>query len=369
MNYDQLYQVMETYLPQSEIEEVHKAYLFARNAHEDQFRKSGEPYIIHPLEVTGILAKLELPITVLIAGLLHDVVEDTDITLREIESIYGETVSEIVDGVTKLGKISGVNTRDYQAENQRKIILATARDVRVILVKLADRIHNMRTIKHMNDAKQKVIATETLEVYAPIAHRLGMYEIKWELEDLSLKVINREAYNQIKDQLNMKRDQREEIVEFFSNHLESLIKDQDINALIYGRSKSFYSIYKKMRDSHKSFDEIQDLFGFRVIVDTIPECYTVLGIVHENFKPIPNRFKDYMPTPKHNTYQSIHTTILTKRGIPIELQIRTKSMHEVAEYGIAAHWKYKEGINEKEVNEKMQKINKVKEMLLSHKIE
>lgn len=349
LNYDELQLVMQNYLSTAEIEQVQKAYFFAKNAHEGQIRKSGEPYIIHPIAVSIILANQNLPATVLIAGLLHDVVEDTEIVKSDIVESFGQEVAVIVEGVTKLGNIKGLSNDFVQAENHRKIILATSKDIRVIMVKLADRIHNMRTIKHMNEAKQKLIANETLEVYAPIAHRLGMYQMKWELEDLSLRCINRTAYDEIADKINMKRSEREEMVKNVVDNTLEYLKSRNIDVQIYGRTKHIYSIYQKIVQKEKTFDELMDLYAFRIIVNTIPECYTVLGAIHEFYKPIPLKFKDYIPTPKHNMYQSIHTTVVSNLGIPIEFQIRTKQMDLTAERGIASHWMYKQNLTNEEV--------------------
>lgn len=350
LNYDELQAKMQLYLPTNEIDKVQRAYFYAKSAHEGQIRKSGEPYIIHPVAVSIILATQKLPATVLIAGLLHDVVEDTDISKEDIGDEFGDEVSTIVEGVTKLGSIQGLSNDFVQAENHRKIILATARDIRVILVKLADRVHNMRTIKYMNEAKQKLIANETLEVYAPIAHRLGMYQMKWELEDLSFRCINRNAYDAIANKINMKRSKRDDIVAEIVNTTVDYLEEKQIDAKIYGRTKHIYSIYQKLNKQQKDFDDLMDLFAFRIIVDTIPQCYMVLGAIHERYKPIPMKFKDYIPTPKHNMYQSIHTTVLSDLGIPIEFQIRTKEMDLTAEYGIASHWMYKKDSS----NESMQ---------------
>ncbi len=341
LNYKDLNKIMHQYLGEDSIQDVHYAYEYAKRAHSGQFRKSGEPYIIHPVAVSIVLAEQKLPKKVLICALLHDVIEDTEITYDDIKAEFGQEVADVVEGVTKLGNIQGLTNDQVQAANHHKIILAAAKDIRVILVKLADRVHNMRTIKHMRDEKKKKIATETLEVYAPLAHRLGMYRIKWELEDLSFKCINRKAYDEIAAKLSMKREERDQIVNKITVEAMELLDKYEVNASIYGRSKSIYSIFQKMQKTGKDFDDLTDLFAFRIIVDTIPECYQVLGIIHENYKPIPMRFKDYIPTPKHNMYQSIHTTVLTIWGVPIEFQIRTTQMDQTAEYGIASHWMYK----------------------------
>ncbi|MFV0288381.1 MAG: RelA/SpoT family protein [Mycoplasmatales bacterium] len=353
-NFITLYNVLKTYTEEDEIDEINKAYLFASKAHESQIRKSGEPYIIHPIAVSVILANQKLPKNVIISGLLHDVVEDTEYTLEDISENFNDEVAYIVDGVTKLGHIEDYTYDELQAENHRKILIAASKDVRVLLVKLADRLHNMRTIKYMNNAKQKLIANETLEVYAPIAHRLGMYEMKWELEDLSFKTLNPEKYHEIAAKLELKKSQREKIIKELLADVEKLLKNRGIEAIVKGRSKHIYSIYKKLNQG-KHFEQILDLFAFRIIVKSIPECYISLGVIHEEFKPIPLKFKDYIPTPKHNMYQSIHTTVLTKDAIPVEFQIRTERMDQVSETGIASHWLYKE---EKSSEELQNEINK-----------
>ncbi|MBL0701744.1 MAG: bifunctional (p)ppGpp synthetase/guanosine-3',5'-bis(diphosphate) 3'-pyrophosphohydrolase, partial [Spiroplasma sp.] len=352
-SYEHLQETMNGYLNKVQVEEVHKAYLFSLHAHEGQYRKSGEPYIIHPIAVAQLLAEQNLPPNVLIAGLLHDVIEDTEVTSEAIIAKFGKTIDDIVDGVTKLGNIEGMSTDQAQSENHRKIILATANDIRVILVKLADRVHNMKTINFMNLAKQKVIANETLEVYAPIAHRLGMYAMKWELEDLSFRCLNREAYDEIATKINMKRSEREEFVENVLNSSRELLNKNGIEATVYGRTKHIYSIFASMKKRNKTFDELTDLFAFRIVVNSIPECYSTLGLIHENFRPIPLRFKDYIPTPKHNMYQSIHTTVITNKGVQIEFQIRTKEMDVNAEFGVAAHWMYKEDVKAGEIQDKI----------------
>lgn len=349
MTFENLNEEVRSYLTPYNCESIHKAYLYAQNAHESQFRKSGEPYIVHPLNVAYILAKQKMPTNVIIAGLLHDVVEDTNITLQEIEDIFDKDVASIVEGVTKLDSMPSLDSEQMIAENQRKVIIASAKDVRVIIVKLADRLHNMQTIKYMNENKQKRIAMETLDIYAPIAHRLGMYKIKWELEDLSFKVINKSGYDEIKDKINMKRSQRDQFVDNVIKEVNNLLEANHISAKVYGRTKHIYSIYQSMKRKHKTFEELNDLFGFRIVVDDIPTCYRVLGILHNTYKPIPLSFKDYIPTPKHNLYQSIHTTVYygqQDEGQRIEFQIRTEQMDQVAEYGVASHWMYKEGVEE-----------------------
>lgn len=355
--------VLKTYMSEEEIEDIHKTFLFASKAHESQLRKSGEPYIIHPLDVAIILASQKTPKDVVIAGLLHDVVEDTEYTYEDIVENFSQEIANIVEGVTKLGQIEGYSYDQLQAENHRKIILASAKDIRVIVVKLADRLHNMRTIKFMNSEKQKLISKETLEVYAPISHRLGMYEMKWELEDLSFRCLNPEKYHEIASKLEMKKSEREIIVEETLETVTNILEEEHLNARIKGRSKHIYSIYKKLNQG-KHFEDILDLFAFRIIVDSITDCYKALGIIHKNFKPIPMKFKDYIPTPKHNMYQSIHTTVLTKKGFPMEFQIRTEKMNVEAEYGIASHWIYKENKDSKELQEEInQKLTWLRRIL------
>lgn len=363
-NFQKLYDILIHYMDDEDIEEVNRAFLFASKAHESQIRKSGEPYIIHPIAVSIILAYQKSPKEVIISGLLHDVVEDTEYTYEDIEENFSKEIADIVEGVTKLGKIGNYNYDQMQAENHRKIIIAAAKDIRVLLIKLSDRLHNMRTIQFMNHEKQKLIANETLEVYAPIAHRLGMYEMKWELEDLSFKCLNPERYKEIAQMIEMKRSEREKIVEKTLEYIHEILDKKEINAVIKGRSKHIYSINKKLNQG-KQFEDILDLFAFRIIVQNISECYVVLGIIHQYFKPIPFKFKDYIPTPKHNMYQSIHTTVLTKQGVPMEFQIRTEQMNAEAEFGIASHWMYKENKDfqdfQESVNQKLTWLRKILE--------
>lgn len=325
------------------IERITRAYDFGAKAHEGQFRKSGEPYFIHPAEVSLILAELEMDDDTLIAGLLHDVIEDTEYSYQQIGEMFGESVAYLVDGVTKLGKIHYETKEEREAENLRKMFLAMAEDIRVILIKLADRLHNIRTLKFQTDDKKREKAQETLEIYAPIAHRLGIFKIKWELEDLSLLYIDPEGYYDLVARVNRKRSEREAYILDVIAQLKEELKNVGIYAEISGRPKNFYSIYKKMVYQHKNFNEIFDITAVRVILDSVKDCYGVLGIVHTLWKPIPGRFKDYIAMPKANMYQSLHTTVISGVGDPFEIQIRTKEMHAVAEYGIAAHWKYKEG--------------------------
>ncbi len=346
-----------------DMEKLEKAYALAESAHAGQMRESGEPYVSHPLEVAYILADLELDCDTLVSALLHDVVEDTDYTLADINKEFGESVGIIVDGVTKLGKIQYTTAEEQQVENLRKMLLAMAKDVRVILIKLADRLHNMRTIKAKSEAKQREKARETLEVYAALAHRLGMSKIKWELEDLSLKYIDPIAYKEITDSINLKKQERENFINDIMESLREKTAEMDIKSHIMGRAKHFYSIYRKMFTQNKSIDELYDLFAVRIIVDSIKECYAVLGMVHEMYHPIPGRFKDYIAMPKPNMYQSLHTTVIGPDGTPFEIQIRTWEMHRVAEYGIAAHWKYKEGISGKtDVDSKLEWIRQLLEV-------
>ncbi|MBR4890393.1 MAG: bifunctional (p)ppGpp synthetase/guanosine-3',5'-bis(diphosphate) 3'-pyrophosphohydrolase [Clostridia bacterium] len=345
------------------IDKLEKAYQIAEKAHDGQMRESGEPYLTHPLEVAYILADLELDEDTLIGALLHDVVEDTDISLEDVKREFGESVSIIVDGVTKLGKIQYTTAEEQQVENLRKMLLAMAKDVRVILIKLADRLHNMRTIKAKSEIKQREKARETLEVYAALAHRLGMSKIKWELEDLSLKYIDPIAYKEISDSISLKKQEREQFINDIMDTLKNKTAELNINSHITGRAKHFYSIYRKMFTQNKSIDELYDLFAVRVIVDSINDCYSVLGMVHELYYPIPGRFKDYIAMPKPNMYQSLHTTVIGPDGTPFEIQIRTWDMHHVAEYGIAAHWKYKEGKTDStDVDKKLEWIRQLLEV-------
>ncbi len=335
--------LVHSYLPEEDCAKILEAFALADEAHEGQTRVSGEPYIMHPLAVAEILAHLQIDVVTLIAALLHDVVEDTKYTKDNLENLFGVDVAFLVDGVTKLNQFEYVTKEDRQLENYRKMILAMAKDVRVIVIKLGDRLHNMRTLKHMRSDKQKRIAKETLEIFAPLAHRLGIFNIKWELEDLSFRYLEPEKYYDLVDQMKQKRQAREAIVNDTMEQLTKLLGEVNIEADIKGRPKHFYSIYKKMKKDNRDLSQIYDLYAVRVIVDTIPDCYAVLGIAHSLWKPLPYRFKDYISMPKSNMYQSLHTTVIGTMGQPVEIQIRTWEMHRVSEYGVAAHWRYKEG--------------------------
>ena len=344
--YDELIASVRKYHPSTDISLIEKAYHVARDAHEGQARKSGEPYIIHPLCVAIILAELELDKETIVAGLLHDVVEDTVMTDEQIAQEFGDEVALLVDGVTKLGQLSyDADKVEVQAENLRKMFLAMAKDIRVILIKLADRLHNMRTLKYMTPEKQKEKARETMDIYAPIAQRLGISKIKIELDDLSLKYLEPEAYYDLVEKVALRKSVRDDYVQSLVKEVSKHIENAGIKAQIDGRAKHFFSIYKKMVNQHKTLDQIYDLFAIRIIVDNVKDCYAALGVIHEMYKPIPGRFKDYIAMPKPNMYQSLHTTLIGPTGQPFEIQIRTFEMHRTAEYGIAAHWKYKEAAN------------------------
>ena len=360
---DELYRMLigriRKYHPSTDVSMVEKAYRIAKNAHEGQCRKSGEPYIIHPLWVAIILADLEMDKETIVAGMLHDVVEDTVMTEEGIKEEFGEEVALLVDGVTKLGQLSYSSDKlEVQAENLRKMFLAMAKDIRVIIIKLADRLHNMRTLQFMRPEKQKEKAKETMDIYAPIAQRLGISKIKTELDDLALKYSQPEVFYDLVDQINARKTEREEFVQQIVEEVSQHIKNAGIKAEINGRVKHFFSIYKKMVNQDKTVDQIYDLFAVRIIVDSVKDCYAALGVIHEMYTPIPGRFKDYIAMPKANMYQSLHTTLMSSVGQPFEIQIRTQEMHKTAEYGIAAHWKYKES-NDGKKNVKAQEEEKL----------
>lgn len=364
--YKKLIDKVISYHPSTDISMIEKAYTLAMNAHKDQLRKSGEPYIVHPLCVANILAELELDKESIVAGILHDVVEDTDFTIVQVREMFSDEIALLVDGVTKLTQLKYSKDKvEIQAENLRKMFLAMAKDIRVILIKLADRLHNMRTLKYMREDKQKEIARETMDIYAPIAQRLGISKIKVELDDLSLKYLEPDIYKELAEKISSKKSERQAYIDSIVDEVRSHIIEAGISAKIEGRIKHFFSIYKKMVNQNKSIEQIYDLFAVRIIVDTLKDCYAALGVIHEMYKPIPGRFKDYIAMPKPNMYQSLHTTLIGPKGQPFEIQIRTLDMHRTAEYGIAAHWKYKEGINEKgsSVNAEEEKLTWLRQVL------
>ncbi|MDI6689433.1 MAG: bifunctional (p)ppGpp synthetase/guanosine-3',5'-bis(diphosphate) 3'-pyrophosphohydrolase [Actinomycetota bacterium] len=343
---EKLIKQIKKYNPQADVKLIKRAYQVARDCHVDQFRKSGDEFIEHPLGVAQILADLELDTITIIAALLHDAVEDTSLTLERIRGEFGDEICNLIDGVTKLSKIKFKSHEEQQAENLRKMLIAMAKDIRVILIKLADRLHNMRTISHLPREKQRRIASETLEIYAPIVHRLGISQVKWELEDLAFSVLEPRKYAQIEKMVAESREERGVYVNAVIKALAKELNSVEIKCEISGRSKHFYSIYQKMVQKGREFSEIYDLTAIRVIVDSIRDCYGALGTIHSVWKPVPGRFKDYIAMPKFNMYQSLHTTVIGPMGRPLEIQIRTKQMHKTAEYGIAAHWRYKEGVKE-----------------------
>ena len=336
--------ISNTYSPE-EIEKVKKAYSIAADAHNGQKRLSGEPYIMHPLNVALILSKLGMDDDSVVAAILHDTVEDTKLTYNDVKSIFGQTVADLVEGVTKIGKVPLQTKEEQQAENIRKMLLAMSRDIRVIIIKLADRLHNMRTLMFKPEQRRREIALETIEIYAPIAHRLGIRPIKEELEDLSISYLDPVAYHEIEQNLEAQSRSRNDYLADIKNRIEERVHSLVSGAQVSGRIKSVHGIYRKMYMRNKNFDEIYDIYAVRIIVESVIDCYNCLGVIHDMFKPIPGRFKDYISTPKPNMYQSLHTTVLGKEGIPFEVQIRTWDMHHTAEYGIAAHWKYKLGVN------------------------
>ena len=356
MTLEQMIARMKHYHPNADASLVERAYAFAERVHGGQRRLSGEPYIIHPVYVASILTEIGIDAPTIAAGLLHDTVEDCkDVTLDVIRQEFGEEVAMLVDGVTKLSQLDFTDREERQAETLRKMILAMGRDIRVVLIKLADRLHNMRTLKFQPVERQVAIARETLDIYAPLAHRLGVYTIKAELEDLSLRYIDPEGYQDVARKVGMKRAEREENIKIVIEELSQKLKDLGMHFEVAGRPKHLYSIYRKMVIQNKPFDQIYDLIAIRVLVDTVPDCYTVLGVCHTLWTQVPGRFKDYISVPKNNMYQSLHTTVIGGRRIPFpfEIQIRTWEMHHVAEYGIAAHWRYKEGGDDKAFDRKL----------------
>ena len=345
-HYESMMQAITRYAPSTDLEVIQRAYEYADEKHKNQLRKSGEPYIIHPLAVAEIVAEIGLDTDAITAALLHDCLEDTDASFEEISRMFGETVANLVEGVTKLTRVQYSTMEEQQMENLRKMFMAMSKDIRVILIKIADRLHNTRTLQYQTPAKQISKSMETMEVYAPLAHRLGMQKIKWELEDTSLQYLDPEGYQEIIDYLKKNEDSANSFMNAIQSKITERLASVGIHGSIYGRIKHVYSIYRKMRAQNKTIDELYDLYAFRVIVDNIADCYNVLGHIHDLFNPIPGRFKDYISTPKPNMYQSLHTTVIGSQGIPFEVQIRTWEMHQTAEYGVAAHWKYKQHAGE-----------------------
>ena len=345
-HYESMMQAIARYAPSADLEVIQRAYAYADEKHKNQLRKSGEPYIIHPLAVAEIVAEIGLDTDAIAAALLHDCLEDTDASFEEISRLFGETVANLVEGVTKLTRVQYSTMEEQQMENLRKMFMAMSKDIRVILIKIADRLHNTRTLQYQTPAKQISKSMETMEVYAPLAHRLGMQKIKWELEDTSLQYLDPEGYQEIIDYLKKNEDSANSFMNAIQSKITDRLASVGIHGSIYGRIKHTYSIYRKMRAQNKTIDELYDLYAFRVIVDNIADCYNVLGHIHDLFNPIPGRFKDYISTPKPNMYQSLHTTVIGSQGIPFEVQIRTWEMHQTAEYGVAAHWKYKQHAGE-----------------------
>ena len=342
--YENLVRQVRSYAPGVDLERLERAFRFAEENHRGQLRKSGEPYITHPIQVAQIVAELEMDMDSVVAALLHDCIEDTKATHEDIAREFGEPVAELVEGVTKLTRVQYVSKEEEQMENLRKMLMAMAKDVRVVLIKICDRLHNMRTMAYQSAKKQLEKSLETMEIYAPLAHRLGMQRVKWELEDLSLQYLDPVGYREVERELEDKAEANEEFMASVQQRVRDRLEEEHIQADVYGRVKHIYSIYRKMYTQNKSMKEIFDLYAFRVIVADIPTCYNVLGCIHDMFNPILGRFKDYISTPKPNGYQSLHTTVIGREGIPFEVQIRTLQMHQTAEYGVAAHWKYKQGL-------------------------
>ena len=342
-HYGQMRDTLMKHLPGTDMALIDRAVEYAQNKHKEQKRKDGSPYIIHPLAVAKVVTEMGLDIDAVLGALLHDCIEDTDASHEEIEKLFGQTVAELVEGVTKLTRANFSSTEQAQMENLRKMFMAMSKDIRVVLIKIADRLHNMRTMQYQTPAKQVSKCRETMDIYAPLAHRLGMQKIKWELEDIALRYLEPEEYDGIMSYLNAHKEQDEAFMHTIQDAIKERLSSMGIHNTTYGRIKHVYSIYRKMQAQDKSMDELYDVYAFRVIVDTIPDCYNVLGHIHDLFNLVPGRFKDYISTPKPNMYQSLHTTVIGKQGIPFEVQIRTWEMHEIAEYGVAAHWKYKQG--------------------------
>ena len=342
-HYESMRGALARYMPGADIALIDRAVDYARDKHKDQKRKDGSPYIIHPLAVAEVVAEMGLDIDAILSALLHDCIEDTDASFDEIAHLFGQTVAELVEGVTKLTRANFSSSEQAQMENLRKMFMAMSKDIRVVLIKIADRLHNMRTMQYQTPAKQLLKCRETMDIYAPLAHRLGMQKIKWELEDTSLRYLDPASYDNITSYLSAHKEQDESFMRTIQNKIKERLSAVGIHNTTYGRIKHVYSIYRKMQSQGKTMDELYDIYAFRVIVDTMPDCYNVLGHVHDLFNPVPGRFKDYISTPKPNMYQSLHTTVIGTQGIPFEVQIRTWDMHETAEYGIAAHWKYKQG--------------------------
>lgn len=364
-NYEELVKCMENFGSKYNMDLIKKAYEWCVNAHEGQKRRSSEDYYIHPFNVAKIIVSLGLDSESIAAALLHDVVEDTEYSAEDIKREFGDEVELLVDGVTKIGRLNFSSKEQQQAESLRKMLIAMGKDIRVIIIKLADRLHNMRTLDAMPEQKQRDVSVETLEVYAPIAHRLGIRPVKEELEDLSIKHLDPVGYNEIENLLALRKPQREEILESIKTNIATRLKEEmpDTQMTFQSRVKSIHGIYRKMYNQGKDFDEIYDIYAIRIITDTVANCYNILGIMHDMFRPIPNRFKDYISTPKPNLYQSLHTTVISRAGIPFEIQIRTAEMHHTAEFGIAAHWKYKEGVtdNDKSMEERLAWIRQILE--------